>query len=515
MEQASRVAHLMIKAPAFVCTLAGPEHIFDFANDQYRKLAGHRELVGNPVRAVFPEVASQGFFELLDRVYRTGEPFVGQEIRISLHRGDGQSEIRHLNFVYEAIRDESGAISGIFVHGVDVSDFVEARNRLQQSEERLAQQNRELADLAAGLERQQRLFDTALSSIVDFAYVFDLNGRFLYVNKALLTLWGLSLTEAVGRNFHDLPYSAELATRLQTQIRQVIEMKCRVTDETSYTSPSGVEGYYEYIFVPVFAADGSVEAVAGSTREISERKRTERALAQARDDAQRLSRVKDEFLATLSHELRTPLQAILGWTQLLERYPEHNTRDGIAAISRNARIQAQLIDDLLDLQRIETGKMRLDIKPHDLNEAVLRAVESVAPAAQAKQLRIETVCAASPATVLADPNRLQQVIWNLLVNAVKFTDAGGHVRVETRTNADALDVVVADSGIGMAPAFLRRAFDRFDQEDASTKAVMPGLGIGLALVKQIVQLHGGSVQAESPGKGQGATFTVRLPKHSG
>jgi PAS domain-containing protein len=180
-EQASCIADLMVKAPAFVCTLAGPEHVFDFANDQYRKLAGHRELLGNTVREVFPEVASQGFFELLDRVYRTGEPFVGQEIPIRLYGENGESEVRRLNFVYEAIRDNRGGARGIFVHGIDVTEHVDARNRLQQSEERLARQNRELAGLAADLERQQRLFDTALSSIVDFAYVVDLDGRFLYV----------------------------------------------------------------------------------------------------------------------------------------------------------------------------------------------------------------------------------------------------------------------------------------------------------------------------------------------
>ncbi len=515
-QQAARLAKLMVEAPAFICTLTGPDHVFDFANDRYHDLAGRRELLGRPVRAVFPELEHQGFFELLDEVLRTGDPFVGREIPVPLRRNGLELEIRHLNFVYQAVRAESGEITGIFVHGVDVTDLVAGRNALREKEQQLARQNRELAELASSLERQKRLFDTTLSSIVDFAYVFDLEGRFLYVNRALLDLWGLTLEQALGKNFHELPYPEDLASKLQSQIRQVIETRSRVTDETPYTNPAGATGYYEYIFVPVFGDDGRIEAVAGSTREISARKRIEAQLEQAHAEAVHLGQLKDEFLATLSHELRTPLSAILGWAHVLERgHSTPETREGIAAIHRNARLQAQLIDDLLDLSRIESGKMRLEIQRLNLADVILAAVQSMKPAADAKGIELDTTIATAQAMVAGDPNRLQQIVWNLLSNAVKFTDSGGEIRVSLRADAGTLELAVTDTGRGIAADFLPYAFERFRQQDASTTRSYAGLGIGLALVKQLVELHGGTVRAESPGEGRGATFTVRLPAHTG
>ena len=246
-----------------------------------------------------------------------------------------------------------------------------------------------MVEAKAALETRSRLFDTVLSSIADFAYVFDRDGRFRYVNKALLDLWGLDLPQAVGRDFHELGYPPELATRLQRQIQEVVDTGARVTDETSYTSPTGKEGFYEYIFVPILAGDGrTVEAVAGSTRDVSARKQTERDLAAARQHAEHLGHLKDEFLATLSHELRTPLSAILGWTHVLMQRSSNDetTQKALDAITRNARAQAQLIDDMLDLGRIEAGKMRLDVTRFDLRDAVGAAIESVVHAAAARQV---------------------------------------------------------------------------------------------------------------------------------
>jgi len=228
--------------------------------------------------------------------------------------------------------------------------------------------------------------------------------------------------------------------------------------------------------------------------------------------ADELNRLKDEFLATLSHELRTPLGAILGWTRLLQT--GHLTPDrvegAVQAIERSAQAQSKIVEDILDLARGTAGNLRLDMKPIDLAVVAQRGVEAIAPAAEAKQIRIE-VCPSPPVPIVGDAARLQQVMWNLLSNAVKFTPAGGTITVQAGRTDGAAEIRVADSGMGIAPEFLPYVFDKFRQADASSTRRHGGLGLGLAIVRHLVELHGGSVDAESAGKGHGATIVVRLP----
>jgi signal transduction histidine kinase/ActR/RegA family two-component response regulator len=233
----------------------------------------------------------------------------------------------------------------------------------------------------------------------------------------------------------------------------------------------------------------------------------------ARDQAEHLSAMKDEFLATLSHELRTPLNAILGWAGMLQRgvRDEATLRRGLDTIERNARAQGQLIDDLLDMSRIVAGTLRLDVQRIDLARVIEAALGTVQPAVSAKHIVLRTEFAAGIGDVLGDPGRLQQVLWNLLSNAVKFTPGGGTVQVVlARDGGDAL-VRVSDSGIGIAPDFLPHVFDRFRQQDASITRRHGGLGLGLAIVRQLVELHGGTIEADSAGENAGTTFTLRLP----
>lgn len=236
----------------------------------------------------------------------------------------------------------------------------------------------------------------------------------------------------------------------------------------------------------------------------------------ARLEAERVSRVKDEFVATLSHELRTPLHAILGWTHVLMNPSsrEVHLEAGLRAIERNARAQARMIDDLLDMSRIISGKVRLDVQRIALAPLIVAAVEAIRPAADAKGIELSVALDASTAPILGDPNRLQQVIWNLLSNAVKFTPAGGRVVVALERGETQATIAVSDSGEGIAPQFLPYLFERFRQADASTTRRHGGLGLGLSIIKQLVELHGGAVAAESAGPGQGSTFRVSLPIRS-
>jgi PAS domain S-box-containing protein len=233
----------------------------------------------------------------------------------------------------------------------------------------------------------------------------------------------------------------------------------------------------------------------------------------ARSEAERANRIKDEFLATLSHELRTPLNAILGWSQLILQgtMKKEDIQRGLETIERNARVQNKLIEDLLEMSSIISGKVRLDMQRVDLASVAEAAVESMAPAAEAKGVRIRKTIEASAGVVSGDSNRLQQIIWNLLSNAVKFTPKGGTVEVIVERVASHLEVTVKDSGIGIRTEFLAYVFDRFRQADSSLTRNHGGLGLGLAIVKQLVGIHGGTVRAESEGENRGASFIVTLP----
>jgi PAS domain S-box-containing protein len=230
-------------------------------------------------------------------------------------------------------------------------------------------------------------------------------------------------------------------------------------------------------------------------------------------EAQESSRLKDEFLATVSHELRTPLTAVLGWAHMLRtgQFNGETTAKAFETIERNARAQAQLIDDLLDVSRIITGKIRIDVRPIDPISFIDAAVEAVRPAAEAKNLRLQKVMDTGLVSVSGDPVRLQQVVWNLLSNAIKFTPKGGRVQIKLERVNSHVEITVSDTGEGIAPEFLPHVFDRFRQADQRTTRKYGGLGLGLSIVRHLVELHGGSVRAESAGENEGATFTVLLP----
>jgi PAS domain S-box-containing protein len=280
-----------------------------------------------------------------------------------------------------------------------------------------------------------------------------------------------------------------------------------------------------------YAEDGTIVGMIGVVQDISERKAVEDELRQvleseraARSQAERLSAIKDEFLAVLSHELRTPLSAILGWAQIMRHRVGSKKTDtasvekanedmikGLDVIERNARMQTQLIDDLLDMSRISSGKMRLELHAVMPSVFIEAAVEMVRPAAAAKDVRIELTLDREIGPVAGDASRLQQVVWNLLSNAIKFTPRGGRVEVRLDRGPAHVEINVIDSGTGIRADFLEYVFDRFRQGDASTTRKHGGLGLGLSIVKQLVEAHGGSARATSPGEGLGSTFTVVLP----
>ena len=625
-----RLADVFSRSPSFMAVLRGPDHVFELANERYHQLVGRRDILHRPVREAMPEVVGQGFIELLDRVYATGEPFVGDEMPVLLATEAGQPLGEHfVDFVYQPTRAPDGTIDGVFVHGVDRTQ----RKLTQKTLAELSEQRRLALDSARmgwwhydlvrdeihGDERLKTILgagpadvsraqiiarihpedrarvDAAIAAAtrprdpipyaIEYRVVHDDGSIHWVVAKGEATFEGegehrravrflgtlLDVTEA--RAVQDAQRESEAKFRQLADAMPQIVWTARPDGVLDYTN----HRWYEYIdkteaeatpadwhgrvhpddlggsgaawaqaiatgqpyatefrlqradgefrwflvrALPIKDAAGSVLRWYGTCTDIHEQRSLHERNAQllaseraARAEAERTSRMKDEFLATLSHELRTPLNAILGWANVLRADPANaeDVAQGLDIIERNARAQTEIIEDLLDMSRIISGKVRLDVQPLDLAEVVTAAVESLRPAAEAKGIRLQPVIDPRARAVSGDPNRLQQVFWNLLSNAVKFTPRHGRVQVLLERVNSHLEVSVIDSGQGIAPEFLPHVFDRFRQQDASTTRRHGGLGLGLAIVKQLVELHGGSVRAESAGPGQGSAFRVVLP----
>lgn len=612
------------QAPGFIAVTRGPDHVFELANPGYRKLVGGREVVGRSVREALPEVEPH-FFELLDRVYASGESFVGDALPVTLVNTIGaQSEV-FVDFVYQPLSGPDGQTSGILVIGYDVTRRVHAERAREHAQAELeaifdgfpeavlvgdragirransqaaeffgvgsaesllrplpelfattevrrgdtgeplpfeaspfAQAldgkavRRELivrntetgedrclyasaAPIRTGgavvthvditrrkrVEKELMQLARVLGETRDFVGIANLDGMPTFINAAALQLMGFADLAAAQR-IHFTEYFVE-------------RHRARVRDEVVpiATSTGYWEGELAFVHqqtgeeIPVWCAifplrdsADTITGLATITRDLRPQKQADieraallEAERAARGQAERASLLMDQFLATVSHELRTPLTAILGWTQMLRSgtlAPEKHDR-ALATVERNAHMQAQLVEDLLDVSRIITGKLAMQMEPTDLAAAVGAAVDTVRPTAQAKRVEVEVEIDAASTMVHGDNARLQQVVWNLLSNAVKFTPSGGRVSLRVTREGDMLQVRIADTGIGIAPEFLPHIFDRFRQADGGSARRRGGLGLGLSIVHHVVEAHGGTVYAESAGTDQGSTFTVRIP----
>jgi len=363
-------------------------------------------------------------------------------------------------------------------------------------------------------ERALRESEDRYRDLVDHSHelicTHDLDGRILSVNPWAATVLGYETQALIGMNIRDglLP---EHRGEFDDYLR-VIKTDGFAKGVMQVRTASGKTRLWEYH--NTLRTDGVERPIVrGMAQDATERRQALAREKEARRVAETASRLKDEFLSTLSHELRTPLTAIIGWSNLLlqdELEPEKKAR-AIETIARNAKSQAQLIDDLLEVSRIITGKLRLDFNPCELQPVIEAAVESMRPTAEAKAVKLQLLLEPRAGLIFGDRDRMQQVVWNLLSNAVKFTPTGGSVQVRFQRIDSHLELTVTDSGEGILPEFLPHVFDRFSQADGSTTRAHGGLGLGLAIVRHLVELHGGVVRAESAGKGQGATFIVSLP----
>ncbi len=362
-------------------------------------------------------------------------------------------------------------------------------------------------------EIELQLVTDALPVLISFV---DADLRYRFNNRAYEEWLGCSASEMYGKSM--LEMMGETAYQEVLPYIQRVLAGETVTYESEFFSHAGDLRFLSATYVPRVNPDGKVDGFVAMISNVSDRKKDELEKEQllqrehhAREAAERANRIKDEFLAVVSHELRTPMNPILGWSQLLKRgslSPE-KTAQALESIERNAHSQVQLIDDLLDISRVLRGKMNLAENPIDLSNVVTAGLETVRLAAEAKSIKVTT--ALSPCAVNGDEGRLQQVIWNLLSNAIKFTPEFGKVVVSLKAEDRCAVITVADTGKGITADFLPYVFEHFRQEDYSTTRQFGGLGLGLAISRQIVELHGGSIAVESKGQDQGATFTVKIP----
>lgn len=511
----SRLHEFFRKAPALIAVTKGSDHIYEFVNTAHQEVVGRSEaeLIGKSMKEIFPELQGQGFFEALDEVYQTGITFVGNEMPAVYDRyHDGTIYRAFFNCVYQPLWNAAGEIEGILLHGVEVTEQVLARQRTE--------------ELLKQLESERGLLEAVLQQMPGGVIIAEApSGKLILGNKQVEEIWRKEFVRSDNVEQYDR-YSGfhpdgKLYQPEEWPLARALTTGEIITgEEIKILRGDGSYGFIEVSSAPICDRTGKIVAGVVTFRDITDRKQAEKEREQllareqaAREEAEAANRTKDEFLAVLSHELRSPLNPILGWAKLLRTRQFNQTKidQALETIERNAKLQAQLVEDLLDVSRILRGKLSLNIAPVNLINVIEAAIETVRLAAIAKSMQIETIFPDRIDLVTGDANRLQQVIWNLLSNAVKFTQIGGKVEVKLEEVNQQAQIQVIDNGKGINPEFLPFVFDYFRQADSSTTRKFGGLGLGLAIVRQVIELHGGTVLAASGGEGKGATFTVRLP----
>ncbi|MGL5870774.1 MAG: CBS domain-containing protein [Xenococcaceae cyanobacterium] len=445
------------------------------------------EHIGHTLREILPEMANL-LEPLYQQVIDSGKPIFNLEIKGTNRSQPGIERDWLVSLC--PLTQKNGQVLGFNVTVQEITDR-------KQSEARLAQMNNILRAVIDGTK--------------DVIFVKDLQGRYVVANKTAANWLNTSVEKVIDRDDTSL-FPPEIARSIRQTDLQIIETKEMITYEEEVPKQGELRSLLSSKY-PWLDEQGNVIGVIGISRDITDRKQSYVKLRQQKEELVRANRVKDEFLAILSHELRTPLNPILGWTQMLRKYQldEQTTAKAIEAIERNAQQQVQLIDDLLDMSRILRGKLTLKEELVRLIPVITAAIETVRLAAQAKTIEIEQVLDASVGNIIGDAGRLQQVFWNLLSNAIKFTPSGGGVTVRLTQVDRYAQIQVSDTGSGISSDFLPHLFEAFRQQDASTTRKFGGLGLGLAIVRQLVESHGGIIRVDSPGERGGATFTVSLP----
>ena len=489
-----RFVQLFDQAPTFLAVLAGPDHVIELANPGYLKLIGHRSVVGRRLADALPDAVAQGYLTLLDEVYRTGKSFSAFGAKYAVQASpEGPIDERYVDFVYQPMTDRDGSIIGILVQGVDVT-------------------SRAAADHALALNRARLDYATRLSG-VGFWYCdlpFDelewdeqVKEHFFFAPTARITI-------------HDFYARIHEEDRNPTRDAIDVSIRHRTPYDIIYRTVHPLTGAVKWIRAlggTDYADDGTPTHFDGVTVDVSAQKLDQQRVSMLNHQLREQDRRKDEFIATLSHELRNPLAPIRAAAKVMASPQVTGTQLRLAQsiIERQVTHMALLLDDLLDVARITQGKLQLKKGTVALFDVVDAAVEAVRPTLTGKNHQLSLSLPTEAVLLDADPLRLSQILSNLLMNATKYSNPGSHIEMAGTVHGDTLSLSVKDDGIGIAPESIAGIFEMFSQIDGVTGRSEGGLGIGLALVKGLTELHGGTVEARSGGLGHGSEFIVRLP----
>jgi PAS domain S-box-containing protein len=482
------------QAPAFLAVLRGPEHRFEFVNAAYRRLVGDRDVVGMCVEDALPEVRGQGFIEILDHVLRTGEPFSGREIPVKLQQKSGEVEERIVDFVYQAISDADSSRSGIVAHGVDVTDQVRARQRVEESEARY------------------RFLANAIPVQV---WTASPDGALDYVSDRAAAYFGKTTEAVIGEQWLSVLHPDDVKRTLD---RWAESLRTGAPYEVEFRLFSAAAQEYRWHLARATAQrdeQGQIIRWVGTNTEIEDRKRVEAELRRLTDEATEANRAKSAFLASMSHELRTPLNAIGGYAQLIElgiRGPvTDQQREDLLKIQRSKNHLDALVSDILNFAKLSAGKVEYHIVSVGVARLVSAVTDMVAPQLREKQLTLDVALIPPELGIDADEDKVRQILINLLGNALKFTPPGGRIAVTATDTPLGVTITVTDTGIGIPVEQLESIFEPFVQSKRALNAADQGVGLGLAISRQFARAMRGDLRASSE-PGRGAAFTLTLPR---
>ncbi|CAN5845261.1 hypothetical protein BH11GEM1_BH11GEM1_15810 [soil metagenome] len=509
-EQAERrLREVFAQAPGFFAVLSGADHVFEFVNDAYLQLIGHRSVVGRRVIDALPEVVDQGFIALLDRVYRSSKPFVGREVALMLERVPGEPpEERIVDFVYQPITHGDGTTSGIVAHGSDVTEAVLARREV----ERLLQASEETRSRVEESETRYRFLANTIPVQVWTALP---TGELDYVSERTARYFGVTSGDILGDAWLAMLHPEDVPL---TTSRWVHSVSTGEPYETEFRLRAAGGTDYRWHLARATAQrgdDGSILRWFGTNTDIEDRRQAEAELERLTREATEANRAKSDFLAAMSHELRTPLNAIGGYAQLIElgvRGPvTEEQRIDLLKIQRSKNHLEGLVSDVLNFAKAGAGRLEYRAERVVIRRTLEAVREMIAPQAGEKSLRVDFPDVSPELCAVADEDRTRQILLNLLANSLKFTGAGGLITLDARGDAKEVIIAVRDTGIGIPAAKLEQIFEPFVQAERALRPSDQGVGLGLAISRQLARAMGGDLRVEST-LGEGSTFTLTLPR---
>jgi PAS domain S-box-containing protein len=504
-----RLLTVFRQAPAFMAVLRGPDHVFEFANDAYLTLVGHRDIIGKPVAEALPELRDQGFVQLLDKVYATGEPYVGREIAVTLQRSPTEpAEEHYLDFVYQPLTEPDGERVGIVAHGSNVTAAVESRREVERL---LAESEKARADAEASEARYRFL----ANAIPVHVWTATPDGALAYVSDKTATSLGRTPQEVVGQGWLDVVHPDDVNRTIE---RWTKSLRTGEPYEAEFRLWIPEANAYRWYLARAKAQRDENENIIrwfGTNTDIEESKRTQQELQRLTNEALEANRAKSDFLAAMSHDLRTPLNAIGGYAQLIEmgvRGPvTEEQKADLARIQRSKNHLDRLVSDVLSFAKLGAGKIELRIDPISVKHLLGSVVDMIRPQLVQKQLTLAPLAVDPELKIMADLDKTQQILLNLLANALKFTPAGGTIAIEASSSDSQVSLAVADTGIGVPEDQLERIFEPFAQAKQSLAPVDAGVGLGLAISRQLARAMDGDLKVRSE-LGKGSVFTLTLPR---